>query len=134
MKKLIGIKKINDTFTNAINELYANLENDLKDIKHEYQQNIIDEKIKLLITICNGENLDINEMKLKYLKPKEIENFEPINLNKNNISIDSNLLDKIIINGKDYYREVNGSDNYNIYDIDDQFIGVSKNGKIIFNT
>jgi hypothetical protein len=131
MKKLIGLKNINNTFTNTINELYINLQDNLKDIKQEYQQNMIDEKVKLLITICNGEGLNINEMKLKYLKPKEIENFEPCEVEKNNILIDDNLLDKIIVDGQDYYIE--SGRNGTVYNTNNEPIGIYKNGIINFN-
>ena len=131
MKKLIGLKNIDDTFSNGLNELYSNLQDNIKDIKHEYQQNMIDEKIKLLIAICNGEKLDFNEMKIKYLKAKEIENFEPINVNKNNGIIEDNLLDKITIDNIDYYYE--SINNGIVFDVDNIPIGIYKNGKVIFN-
>jgi hypothetical protein len=131
MKKLIGLKNINVTFTESINDLYSKLQDNLKDIKQEYQQNIIDDKVKLLIAICNGEGLDINEMKNKYLKLKELDNFEPENLNKNNPLIDDNLLDKIKINDKDYYYEP--INNGIVYNTDNQPVGIYKNGSIVIN-
>jgi len=131
MKKLIGLKNINETFTESINELYSKLQDNLKEIKQEYQQNIIDDKVKLLIAICNGEGLDINEMKNKYLKSKELENFEPEHLNKNNNLIDDNLLDKIRINDQDYYYEP--VSNGIVYNTDNQPVGIYKNGSIVIN-
>ena len=131
MKKLTGLKNINVTFTESINDLYCKLQDNLKEIKQEYQQNIIDDKIKLLVAICNGEGLDINEMKNKYLKPKEIDNFELEKINKNNTLIDDNLLDKIRINDQDYYyKPVN---NGTVYNTDNQPVGIYKNGSIIIN-
>lgn len=131
MKKLTTLKNINISFTESINDLYSKLQDNLKEIKQEYQQNIIDDKVKLLIAICNGEGLDINEMKNKYLKSKELENFEPDNLNKNNTLIDDNLLDKIRINDQDYYYEpVN---NGTVYNTDNQPVGIYKNGSIVIN-
>lgn len=131
MKKLTGLKNIEETFSSGINELYLILQDNIKDIKYEYQQNIIDEKIKLLVNICNGEKLDFNEIKSKYLKPKEIEYFEPTNINKNNGIIDDNLLDKINIDDKDYYYE--SINNGIVYDTNTKPVGIYKNGKIIFN-
>ena len=131
MKKLAGLKNINVTFTESINDLYSKLQDNLKEIKQEYQQNIIDDKIKLLIAICNGEGLDINEMKNKYLKSKELENFEPDNLNKNNNLVDDNLLDKIRINDQDYYYEP--INNGTVYNTDNQPVGIYKNGSIVIN-
>lgn len=131
MKKLAGLKNINITFTESINDLYSKLQDNLKEIKQEYQQNIVDDKVKLLIAICNGEGLDINEMKNKYLKLKELENFEPDILNKNNTLIDDNLLDKIRINDKDYYYEP--INNGVVYNTDNQPVGIYKNGSIVIN-
>jgi len=131
MKKLIGLKNINTIFTDRINELNEELQDNLKEIKLEYQQNITEEKIKLLIAICNGEGLSIDDIKLKYLKPKELEFIEPNESTKNTINIDDNLLDKIIINDQDYYYEpVN---NGIVYNIDNQPVGTYKNGKVIFS-
>jgi hypothetical protein len=119
MKKLVGLKNINSTFTAAINELYSNLQNNIKEIKQEYQQNITDEKIKLLIAICNGEGLNINEIKLKYLKSKELETFDPDNL------------DKITLNNQDYYYE--SSKDGPVFNINTEPVGVYTNGNFVFN-
>ena len=131
MKKLIGLKNINTTFTNSINELFTDLQENLKEIKQEYQQNVIDEKIKLLIAICNGEELDFNEMKIKYLKPKEIGNLDQDEINKCNFSIDDNLLDKITINDEDYYYE--SVNNGTVFNTNNQPVGLYKNGTVVFN-
>ena len=131
MKKLGSLKKINSLFTDSINELYSNLQDNIKEIKEEYQQNIIDEKIKLLVAICNGENLNIKEMKQKYLKPNELENIEPCKIENNNNYIDDNILDKITVNDRDYYVET--SKNNIVYNVDNEPVGIYKNGTIIFN-
>lgn len=130
MKKLAGLKNINNLFTDTINELYNNLNEQLKETKEEYRQNIIDEKIKLLVQICNGEGLNINEIKLKYLKPKELEYFEPDIPIKNEIMIDDNLLDKIQINNQDYYYEPKKDGN--VYNIHNEKVGVYNKGLIVF--
>ena len=131
MKKLAGLKNINETFTESINELYSNLQENLKEIKEEYQQNVTDEKIKLLVAICNDEGLDFNQMKTKYLKPKELLNLESGKTNKDNFLIDDNLLDKIKINDQDYYYEpVN---NGTVYNTENQPVGLYKNGSVILN-
>ena len=131
MKKLGTLKNINTLFSDSINELYTNLQNNIKDVKDEYQQNIIDEKIKLLVAICNGENLNIKEMKQKYLKPNELENIEPCKVENINIDIDDNILDKITVNNHDYYVET--CKNNIVYNVDNEPVGIYKNGTIIFN-
>lgn len=131
MKKLTALKHINDTFTNTFEELLLELKTKMKDVKHEYQQNVIDEKNKLLIEICNGEGLDIEKMKVKYLKPKELNYIEPTEPNKNIILIDDNLLDKIIINDRDYYYEP--ENNGKVFDSNNNLVGTYKNGNVILN-
>ena len=131
MKKLSGLKNINTTFTNSVNELFSELQENIKEIKQEYHQNMIDEKIKLLVAICNGEGLNLTEMKTKYLKPKEQGNLDQEEINHCSFSIDDNLLDKIRINDEDYYYEpVN---NGTVYNINNQPVGLYKNGAVVFN-
>jgi hypothetical protein len=131
MKKLLGLKNINATFTDSINELFTDLQENLKEIKQEYQQNMIDEKIKFLLAICNGENLDFNEMKIKYLKPRELGNLNIDDSTRGSFSIDDNLLDKIRINDEDYYYE--SVNNGIVYNANNQPVGLYKNGAIVFN-
>jgi hypothetical protein len=131
MKKLSGLKNINETFTNSINELFLELQSNIKEIKQEYQQNIIDEKIKLLVTICNGEGLDFDKLKMKYLKSKELDYFDPNEPSKNTILIDDNLLDKITLNNQDYYYE--SVNNGTVFDTNNEPVGVYKNGTVVFN-
>jgi hypothetical protein len=131
MKKLTVLKHINDTFTDTFNELLLELKSNIKDAKHEYQQNVIEEKNKLLIDMCIGEGLDIEKMKVKYLKPKELSYIEPNEPNKNVVLIDDNLLDKITINDKDYYYEP--ENNGKVFDTNNNHVGIYKNGNVIFN-
>lgn len=131
MKKLSGLKNINVTFTNSVNELFSELQENITSIKQEYHQNMIDEKIKLLVAICNGEGLDLTKMKTKYLKPKEQVNLDQDGLNHCSFSIDDNLLDKIRINDEDYYYE--SVNNGTVYNINNQPVGLYKNGTVIFN-
>ena len=103
---------------------------DLLDIKKEYQNNITEEKIKLLIAVCNGEGLDFNKIKVKYLKAKELlqTNFDtPV---EENSIIEEDLLDKIIFEGKEYYYEQ--KEKGIVYDIDSKPVGIYAEGKIIF--
>ena len=131
MKKLIALKNLNNTFIDGFNELYSEVQDNLKEIKQEYQQNITEERIKLLVAICNGEGLNINDIKIKYLKSKELEYFEPNDTQKNIITINDNLLDKIRINDQDYYYEPikDGI----VYNIDNEPVGIYKNNTVIIN-
>ena len=127
MDKLKEVKKLHDIFVDSINELDTNLKSQLKEIKQEYQRNITQERITLLYTICENENLNFNIMKNKYLKPKEIckisEN-EPVFINEL-------LLSKIEINNNKYYYEA--KENGNVYNSASKIVGIYKNNQVFIN-
>jgi hypothetical protein len=130
MRKLKGLKDLQTDFVDIINHLDDKIQSDLLDIKKEYQNNITEEKIKLLIAVCNGEGLDFNKIKVKYLKAKELlqTNFDtPVE--KDSI-IEEDLLDKIIFEGKEYYYEQ--KEKGIVYDIESKPVGIYAEGKIIF--
>jgi hypothetical protein len=131
MKKLKEVKGIHDIFVDSINELNNNIQTQIKKIKQEYQQNIIDEKLQLLIAICNGEGLEFDKIKTKYLKPKELSKISLDEIIEDKEIIEEDLLDKIEINGKEYYYE--NKDKGIIYDLNSNPIGVYKNGNFVFN-
>jgi len=131
MKKLQELKTFNNKFIDSFNKLYSELQDSIKEIKQEYNQTIIDEKIKLLIEICNGEELNIDEIKNKYLKPKELSSLEPISVHKNIITIDDDLLDKIVIDNQSYYyTPIKDSI---VYNTNNQPVGQYKNGSVVLN-
>ena len=130
MRKLKGLKDLQTDFVDIINHLDDKIQSDLLDIKKEYQNNITEEKIKLLIAVCNGEGLDFNKIKVKYLKAKELlqTNFDtPV---EENSIIEEDLLDKIIFEGKEYYYEQ--KEKGIVYDIDSKPVGIYAEGQIIF--
>jgi hypothetical protein len=131
MKKLKELKNLQNVFTDHIQELDLQMQLHLKKIKEEYINNLIEEKIKLLIEVCHGEKLDFDKIKTKYLKAKDLNktiqheiSFEPAQ--------DEELLDKIEINGKEYYYE--SKENGHVYDINLVIVGIFKNNNIIFNS
>jgi hypothetical protein len=126
MKKLKELKKIQEIFVNSITDLDSLLSIQLQKIKDEYQTNLIDEKIKLLESICTGENLDFNKMKDKYLKNKEIKKVVTTEITCSESSED--VLDKITIDGNDYYYQP--KDKGSVYDNSSAQVGIYKNGSI----
>jgi hypothetical protein len=130
MRKLKELKGIHNIFIESITELDSKLQQQLKKIKLEYQRNVTEEKIKLLLAVCNGEDLDFNSIKNKYLKSKELNNFSEEECIKENI-IEEELLDKIKIDNKQYYYEA--KEKGLVYDLNSKPVGIFKNGKIIFN-
>jgi hypothetical protein len=132
MKKLKEVKNLHNLFVDSMNELDTKLQLQFKKIKKEYQENVINEKYRLLLEISNGESLDFDKMKNKYLKSKEISTFnDSITKTDEKMDIDENLLDKIDINGKEYYYEA--KENGIVYDSLGKAIGIFKNGKIKLN-
>ena len=131
MKKLKELKGIHNVFVDAIHELDNKLQNQLKKVKQEYQKNVIDEKMQLIIAICIGENLDFDKIKTKYLKPKELSKVSLEKVVENKEIEEEDLLDKVEINGKQYYYEA--KDKGVIYDLNSNPVGVYKNGKFIIS-
>jgi flavin-dependent dehydrogenase len=131
MKKLKELKGIYNVFVDSINELDTKLQNQLKKVKQEYQKIVIEEKMRLLIAVCNDEGLDFNKIKGKYLKPKELNQFLENDVIVDKVIVEEDLLDKIEINGEEYYYEA--KERGLVYDINSKQVGVFKNGNIVFN-
>ena len=129
MKKL-NLNNVTDVFIESVNKTHLELLNAMKEIKNEYTINMIDEKIKLLVLIAEGEGLDFNILKNKYLKPKELMQFTQIIQPKVQIE-DNNIMDKIEFNGKQYYCE--SKEKSIVYDMNSKPVGYYKNGTIVFD-
>lgn len=131
MKKLKGFKSLRDKFVDRVNELDIELQNEIKNIKKEHQQQVVEEKLHLLIKIANDYKLDLNEMKTKYLKPRELNmiQIQQIQYPSNIITEEEELLDKIEIKGTFYWIDKEKK----VYDTESKHIGVYENDKIIFN-
>ena len=131
MRKLKELKGLHGLFVDSITELDSKIQQQMKKIKLEYQQNVSEEKVRLLIAICNGENLDFDKIKTKYLKLKELNHVSEEELIKENEIEEEDLLDKIEISGKQYYYEA--KEKGIVYDLNSKPVGVFKNGKVILN-
>jgi len=127
MKKLSELKKLDKIISNGFNDLYSIFQEEIKEIKKEHNNILIEEKIKLLMLICNGEKLNLDDIKKKYLTDKEINLLEENKIEILNSCEDDTLLDKIKIDDKDYYL----SKSKIVYNINNEVIGVYKDGKII---
>lgn len=131
MKKLKELNSIHNVFVDAITELDLKLQAHLKKIKLEYQHNVTEEKIKLLLTVCNGEGLDFDKLKIKYLKSKELNHVSKEEEVKESDVIEEDLLDKIEINGIEYYYEP--KEKGIVYDLNSNPVGIFKNSKVVLN-
>ena len=128
MKKL-KLKEVYDVFVDSTNILSSNLQKKLEEIKTEYSMNVIEEKIKLLMIVCEGENLDFDTIKTKYLKPKELIHI-PTQSTNNDSTTEETIMNMSELNGKKYYYEA--KDKSIVYDMESKQVGVFKNGSIIF--
>ena len=131
MKKHQEIKTMYNIFVDSMNELDGKLQDQIKKIKQEQNNLIIEEKIKLLQLICINEGLDFDSIKYKYIKQKDL---EKVSILTNIIIppiIDENILIKITINDCVYYYEQ--TENCNVYDSESNIVGVFKNNSIEFN-
>ena len=138
MKKSKEIYLLQDNLLQKIEDINTIIYTYIKNIKKEYKNNLIEEKNKLLLKIAEGENLDINILKNKYLKLKEQNNKNVIN--QDSELNDEELLDMIIIDNIPYYYENKEKGKvYKINKIDNTkenyYIecGIYENSKIILN-
>lgn len=126
MSKLIELSNLSIILENVINDLQTKLINSIKQIKLEYNKNIVEEKVKLLEAIANDEKLNFEKLKLKYLKTKEIKLLSKKHINED---FNTEILDKITINEVNYYYDTNSN---LLYDVNSCLIGsLDKNKEII---
>lgn len=131
MKKLKELTEFHNTFAETLNELDLKLQLTIKKIKKNYQNNLIEEKIKLLMKICDDLNINFDDMKDKYLSQKELSILNQDIVKNNTIDINSELLDEIEIEGNKYYYEQ--KDNGKIFNSQSKPVGNYINGKFILN-
>jgi len=131
MRKLKELKEIHNIFVESITDLDNKIQLQMKKIKLEYQKNVSEEKVRLLIEVCNGEGLDFSIIKNKYLKSKEYNNLSENESLKSNEIKEEDLLDKITFGGKEYYYEA--KEKGLVYDLNSKLVGTFKNGKIFLN-
>ena len=126
MKKSKEINNFHNELLVQIESIELIINDYKKKIKKEYQQNLIDEKNKLLAQVAEGEKLNINDLKKKYLKSKEIIiTKEEVPQNEDN----EELLDQIVLEGEVYYFE--NKEKGKVFDIDSKEVGIFKNGSIL---
>jgi hypothetical protein len=137
MKKSKEISEINNELFTSLENVEENL-NIVRDqiseyykkIKKEYSKILIEEKYELLNKIAEGEKIDINILKSKYLKPKELLNLNE-SLNKIENIDSEELLDRLEVNGIIYYYE--NKEKGKVYDTEYNEVGIYKNKSIILN-
>ena len=128
MKKSKELNKFHDELLLQFDNINISITEYKKKIKKEYQQLLIEEKNKLLLKIAEGEKLNINDLKNKYLKVKEI---TPIETQVPSTEENEDLLDKIVLEGDIYYYE--NKEKGKVFDINNIEVGTYKSGSILLN-
>jgi hypothetical protein len=129
MKKSKEIIALDNELLKQIETLNDSIQLYQKKIKKESSIIIIEEKIKLLQKIAENEKIDLNYLKSKYLKSKELQNLNNVSLTNNNNS--EELLDKVEVNGIIYYYE--NKEKGKVFNSDYNEVGVFKGNSIILN-
>ena len=129
MKKSKEIVALDNELLKQIETLNDSIQLYQKKIKKESSMIIIEEKIKLLQKISENEKIDLNYLKSKYLKSKELQNLNNVTVTNNNNS--EELLDKVEVNGIIYYYE--NKEKGKVYNTDYIEVGVFKVNTIILN-
>ena len=123
-QKELQLSSIHDIFFSYSNELDLQIKEHIKKLQIEYNNNIIEAQISLLMEICENDNLNFNEYKQKYIIKKNYLDDKPI-------KIDQEILNKIIINNDEYYYE--NKENGHVYNNSSKIVGSVHNNKIILN-
>ena len=136
MKKSKEIIDINNDIFSTISTVEENMEtlskqlvDYYKKIKKEFSKILLEEKYALLNKIAEGENIDINLLKSKYLKTKDL-----ITLNesiKTTEVCSEELLDRMEHKGIIYYYE--NKEKGKVFDANYNEVGVFKNRSIILS-
>ena len=129
MKKSKEIVALDNELLKQIETLNDSIQLYQKKIKKESSIIIIEEKIKLLQKISENEKIDLNYLKSKYLKSKELQNLNNVTVTNNNNS--EELLDKVEVNGIIYYYE--NKEKGKVFNSDYNEVGVFKSNSIILN-
>ena len=129
MKSNECIKELYTKVNSLLGEIDKEVSDAITKQKKENNTLLINEKIKLLKDICNGENLNFDELKHKYLNEKEkkyikekVETFKVSN---------ESLLDTFESNGHTYFYE-NKEDGIIYHKNTNKSVGIIKNGEPIF--
>jgi hypothetical protein len=125
MKKSKILHEFENNLYSSLGGIEKMIEDQIKGIREEYAQIIIEQKNNLLIKIADDMKLDVNELKKKYLKKKEI-----INISKSIalVQTNTNILDKIVIDDIIYYYEC--KENGKVYNQSSKQVGHYKENKI----
>ena len=115
MSKLYELREFETKLYSNVDSIETLIEEYVSKIKNEHKQNINN----IIMNICNGEGLNYDEIKEKYLSKTS------------KVELNQEVLDKIEINNVVYYYEK--KQNGKVYDITSNIVGVYSDNNIIIN-
>ena len=129
MKTIETLKELYPKLNSLLGEIDSVIKDDTKKIKKEYAQLLTETRINIIKEICDGEGLNLIEIRNKYLTEKEKKNFSnPIEIKEISNEI---LLDTIVINNKTYFYE--NKEKGAIFNSASKQVGVYKNGSYLMD-
>lgn len=128
MKTIETLKELYPKLNSLLGEIDNLIKEDTKKIKKEYTMLITEARINILNEICQGEGLNLIEIRNKYLTEKEKKN---INFSLETVKevVHEVLLDTVEIKNIIYYYE--NKENGIIFDSKSKEVGVFKKGQYI---
>jgi hypothetical protein len=129
MKKSKELNNFHNDLVTQFESIELMINDYKKRIKKEYQQLLIEEKNKLLLKVAEGEKLNINDLRIKYLKAKEIISMD--DAVQELVEETEELLDKIVIEGEVYYYE--NKEKGKVFDASNIEVGIFKSGSILLS-
>lgn len=132
MKKIKELNNIKNIIADNNIELLNKINAKSKEIKIEIAKLVAEEKIKLLSNICEKYNLNFDELKTQFLKPKELNLILIETTEIMSEDINESILNNCVINNNKYYYEQ--KEKGNVYDTNSQIVGMVKNNQVILFT
>ena len=129
MKKIKELNNIKNIIADNNIELLNKINAKSKEIKIEIAKLVAEEKIKLLSNICEKYNLNFDELKIQFLKPKELNLLLIETTEIMSEDINESILNNCVINDNKYYYEQ--KEKGNVYDTNSQIVGMVKNNQVI---
>ena len=125
MKKSKVLKEYEKERDSILIESYQELDMKLQKINKKFVKELeLEISLDILERLCEGEKLNFDKMKKKYLNIKNTETCT-------DTSSESSILDKIEIDGKEYFYET--KEKGKVYNMESKQVGVYKSGKFEFN-
>lgn len=129
MKKPKEFKQLKTNIRTCMDDMSDMISDNLKRLHKEYENQLIDEKLKLITSFAKDFGKDISLLRSKYLSDKELDIIQLTDTNETVAA--EELFDKIVIDDKDYYYQ--SIEKSKVFDVDINVVGQYKNSNIVLN-